>query len=340
MFTSRIQIAKYGIAGLIISAVVAIPGASASAQTTSIKLAGATVNDLNHAYLNEFKKRVEEKTGGRIKAGVYTAGQLGGIQQMIEGLILGTQELYLVPPDFLVGLNPAFGVASAPGLFDNQAHAVRAILDKPFYSKFTSLAESKGIVGISYYIYGPAAYLTKKPIRTVADLKGLKVRVLASPVERGIVGALGATGVPVPYGEVPAALRQGVLDGARTAMGGPAAGGWYDIVPNVTITGGSYISLLAMVSKRWLDKLPADLRKSVLEIGEELNQWAIGYGRDWNDGAKKVWLKGGGKVIEMALGQGELLRSKIAAVGIKVFNKEPAKSMYETLKASAVRTRK
>ncbi|MDE0704598.1 MAG: TRAP transporter substrate-binding protein [Rhodospirillaceae bacterium] len=340
MIISKSQVAKLGIAGLIMSAVAVLPGAPASAQAVKMKLAGATVNDLNHAYLKEFKARIEKKTGGRIEAGVYPAGQLGGIQQMIEGLILGTQELYLVPPDFLVGLNSAFGSASAPGLFDDQAHAVRAILDKPFYSKFTNLAQSKGIVGISYYIYGPASYLTKKPIRTVADLKGLKIRVLASPVERGIVAALGATGVPVPYGEVPAALRQGVLDGARTAMGGPAAGGWYDIVPNVTITGGSYISILAMVSKRWLDKLPADLRKAVLETGAELNQWAIGYSRDWNSGAKEVWLKGGGKVIEMAPGQAELLRSKIAAVGGKVFDKEPAKSMYETLKASAARTRK
>ncbi|MCY4237759.1 MAG: hypothetical protein OXC93_05340, partial [Rhodospirillaceae bacterium] len=117
MNISRSQVAKLSIAGLMASAVAVLPGATASAQTMTMKLAGATVNDLNHAYLKEFKTRIEKRTGGRIKAGVYPAGQLGGIQQMIEGLILGTQEPYLVPPDFLVGLHPAFGTAAAPGLF-------------------------------------------------------------------------------------------------------------------------------------------------------------------------------------------------------------------------------
>lgn len=329
-----------GVAAILLVASASFSFPAIAQKPITMKLAGATVNDLNHAYLKEFKARIEKRTGGRIKGAVYPAGQLGGIQQMIEGIALGTQELYLVPPDFLVGLSPAFGVASSPGLFDNQAHAVRAILDKSFYDKFTSLADGKGIVGISYYIYGPAAYLTKKPIRTVADLKGLKIRVLASPVERGTVAALGATGVPVPYGEVPAALRQGVLDGARTAMGGPAAGGWYDIVPYVTITGGSYISIMALTSKRWLTALPPDLRKAVMETGKEMNQWAIGYGRDWNDGAKKVWTKGGGKIVTMTPDAQKKLMSDIAPVGPEVFSKEPAKSMYEALKAAAARTRK
>lgn len=309
----------------------------ASAQTFEMKLAGATINDTNHQYLLEFERRIEAKTNGRIQATVYPAGQLGGISQMVEGVILGTVELYLVPPEFLSGINPAFGVVSAPGLLRNQDHAIATTQDPEFYDMFTNLAAEQGVLGASYYVYGPSAYIMKTPADTMADIRGKKVRVLASDVEQATMQAIGATGVPVPFGEVLAAISQGVLDGARTSYGGPAGGGWYEAAPYVLEAGDSYVSIMAIVSKAWLSTLPEDLQQAVVEVGVEMNDYANAYAKQFLDEMKTIWEKGGGTVKQLDPAEKQELLSRLAPIGNQVFADGSSKVMYETLKSVAAR---
>lgn len=312
-------------------------GAVASAQTYEMKLVGATVNDTNHEYLKEFERRIEAKTEGRIQATVYPAGQLGGIPQMVEGVILGTIELYLLPPEFLSGVNPAFGVVSAPGILRDQDHAIATIQDPEFYDRFTTLAADQGIQGLSYYVYGPSAYIMRGQADTMADISGKKVRVLASDVEQATVAAIGATGVPMPFGEVLAAIAQGGLDGARTSYGGPAGGGWYEAAPNVLEAGDSYVTIMAVASKAWLATLPEDLQQAVIEVGQEMNGYTNDYAKQFLSEMKVIWENGGGVVKQLDPAEKEALLERLAPIGDEVFTADPAKSMFETFKSVAAR---
>lgn len=312
-------------------------GGALAQQTYEMKLVGATINDTNHEYLKEFERRIEAKTNGRIQATVYPAGQLGGISQMVEGVILGTIELYLVPPEFLSGINPAFGVVSAPGLLRDQDHAIATTQDPEFYNTFTNLASDQGILGASYYVYGPSAYIMKQKADTMADIKGKKIRVLASDVEQATVSKIGATGVPMPFGEVLAAITQGVLDGARTSYGGPAGGGWYESAPYVLEAGDSYVTIMSIVSKAWLATLPEDLQKAVTEVGIEMNEYNNAFAKKFLADMKVIWEKGGGTVKPLDPTEKAELLKTLAPIGDEVFKDGAAKDMYETLKSVAAR---
>src|SRR5262245_58253732 len=109
------------ISGVLVAGLVS----SASAQTFTMKLTTTGINDPQTAMIAEFQKRLEARSGGRIKTEVYPGGQLGSIPRLIEGMQLGTIESYTVPPEFLVGLDPRIQVIVAPGLFKDLPHAWR-----------------------------------------------------------------------------------------------------------------------------------------------------------------------------------------------------------------------
>ena len=108
----------------------------------------------------------------------------------------------------------------------------------------------------------------RAPVRTLADLKGKKVRVLASPFQMEQMTRLGATGVPLSLGDVLPALQQGTLDGALGALPVFAALQYHGTAKYMTETGHSYIFSVAMLSKRWFDGLPPDLQAIVMATAD------------------------------------------------------------------------
>lgn len=129
-----------------IAAGLAITPAQAQ-KTYTMKIGFVTINDSNHMQANWLKKEIEAKSAGRIKVGIFPAAQLGKIPRQIEGIQLGTQEAFNIPPGFFIGINRAFMVTDAPGLFTGEAHQYRAVNHEPFRDKFLNLAEKQGIVG-------------------------------------------------------------------------------------------------------------------------------------------------------------------------------------------------
>src|SRR4051812_20795661 len=170
--------------------------APAAAQVT-MKIGTATINDVQHEYAKRFAAEVEKRAGGKVKVEVYPAEQLGSNPRMIEGLSLGTVEGLVGPPEFMVGVDPRFQILGAPGLVKDMPHAVRLASDPQFRNALFGFGESKGIKGIGLVLYGPNTYATRKPVRSVADFKGLKIRIFASPMHTLAMQHLGATGVPM-----------------------------------------------------------------------------------------------------------------------------------------------
>src|SRR5579871_1941397 len=110
--------------------------ATAQDKSTTIKLATATLNDAQHEWLKRFAAAIETNTNGRIKAEIYPASQLGSIPRMIEGTQLGSIQVWVGPPEFLVGVDQRFELLSAPGLFRDYQHAAKTIQDPDFSKSF------------------------------------------------------------------------------------------------------------------------------------------------------------------------------------------------------------
>ena len=191
--------------------------AAAQDKTLVMKLSTATLNDAQHEWMKRFAAAIDKNTGGRIKAEIYPASQLGTIPRQIEGTQLGSIQAWVGPPEFLVGVDARYEILSAPGLIQNDQHAIKIISDPEFSKAFLALGANKGLVGASLFITGPMVFDMRTPLRSLAELKGKKVRVLASPFQTEQVSRLGGTGVPLSLGDVLPALQQGTLDGA---MGG------------------------------------------------------------------------------------------------------------------------
>src|SRR5215467_10356818 len=114
------------VAGFLLAAALAAPlpgSAAAQDKSMTIKLATATLNDAQHEWLKRFAVAIDTNTGGRIKAEIYPASQLGTIPRMIEGTQLGSIQIWVGPTEFLVGVDQRFELLSAPGVFRSEQQA-------------------------------------------------------------------------------------------------------------------------------------------------------------------------------------------------------------------------
>jgi TRAP-type C4-dicarboxylate transport system substrate-binding protein len=314
-------------------------GAAAQDKSMTIKLATATLNDAQHEWLKRFAVAIEKNSNGRIKAEIYPASQLGSIPRMIEGTQLGSIQIWIGPPEFMVGVDQRFELLSVPGLFQADQHAVKTVADPEFSKAFLAIGANKGLIGASMFLYGPTAFAMRAPFRTLADFKGKKIRVLASPFQTEQIARLGGTGVPLTLGDVLPALQQGTIDGTFAAVPVFTTLQYQDAAKYMTETGQSYIFSAAMVSKRWFETLPADLRELVMatakQAADEVTPWA----RDFIISQRKVWTDTGGEVIALPAADKAEMMSKLSSVGDDIVKtRSELKPLWEQMVATAKRS--
>jgi len=320
---------------------IAAPAAPSRAQTFDMKIGYASINDPQDELSVRFIDEIDKKSGGKIKGRKFPAAQLGGIQRMIEGVQLGTQETWIGPPSFLVGLHPGFSAPDAPGIFDDTEHAHRALTDPAFRERFVRLAEDKGIIVTQISVYDPTWIASLDPIRRLSDVRGKKLRIIASKVDIEIMNALGATGVPMDFAEVVPALQSKTIDGVRSSiivLGGMKA---FTVAKYITYDGSGIIPVVAATSKVWLDKLPADLRQLVIDTGRAYDRVGTDICNEFRTKAEKLWKDNGATVIRLPAEDRRELAQKVIPLGDKILNENPrTKEIYDLLKASAAKTKK
>lgn len=308
----------------------------ALAQQVTMKVSCATVNDAQHEWMKQFKARMEKASGGRVKVDIYPASQLGPIPRMIEGLQLGTMEVFVSPTDFFVGVDPRFTVYGIPAVYRDRAHAAATLQDKAVREPLMALAEKRGIKGLSAFVLGTPAYVARKPIRALEDFKGQKIRINASEVEREATERLGASATPMPLSEVIPALQTGVITGTRSVPAVYVNFKYHDLAKTMTVTEDSYLTSFVAISGMWLARQSADLQKLIYDearaIEPEIQAWANAY----EDKMLAQWKTDGGEIVRLpAADQAELMR-RMKGVGEKVVQDRPIlKPLYDQLLATA-----
>jgi TRAP-type C4-dicarboxylate transport system substrate-binding protein len=324
--------------GVVLAAWLGIAG-EARSQTIVMKLSTATLNDTQHEWMKRFAAAIEKNSNGRIKGEVYPASQLGAIPRQIEGTQLGSIQAWIGPPEFMVGIDTRYELLSVPGLFKSDDQVIKTLADPEFSKAFLALGANKGLVGATLYPSGPMAFVMRAPVRTLADLKGKKVRVLASPFQMDQLTRLGGTGVPMSLGDVLPAIQQGTLDGAMSALPVFTALQYYDSAKYNTETGHAYVITIVVFSKKWFDGLPADLQGIVLATARELNDGITSYYRDFLVQQRKVWVDKGGELINLSPAEHAELIQKVAPVGPDIVKAKPElKPLWDTLLAAAKRS--
>lgn len=330
------------LAGGAVAALALQPSTALAQKKYHMKIGMATINDPQQEWGEKIGKQLAERSGGRITYKVFPLSQLGTIARQVEATLLGTQEVFLTPPAFYVGVNQAFMVPDAPGIFLSQKHGNDAIRDPEFKTPFLSAAEHKGVVGAGLIVYEGTSYASTKPIRKPEDIAGLKIRVLASPVERAIPGAWGGTGVPMNFTEVVPAMQRGVVDTCRSSIVAMTGLKFQTVAKFTTVSSGGYIPTATWYSKAWLNKLPPDLRKMALEIPGQLEEEIAQAVRDKVAWAHKTWEEAGVELIRFSDADQERYLAKLRPLGEKILGKHKnpqVRELYQKLKTVAERHR-
>jgi TRAP-type transport system periplasmic protein len=313
---------------------------ASAAEPYVMKLGFATINDAQHEWCKRFVAMVEKDSGGRIKGQLYPASQLGPIPREIEGVQFGAIQGYIGPPEFLVGVDHRFEVMSAPGLVNGMAHGIRVTQDPQLQKMMFSLGADKGIHGVAIWVSQPSSIVSRDPIRTLADIKGKKLRVLAADMQQEMIKRLGASPVAMTLGDVLPAIQQGAIDGAVLAVTVDTTMNYFDAAKYITDTGQPFIFSMAFLSKKWFDSLPADLQKIIeddaLKAANEVNPWAA----DFYNKEAAVW-KQHGEIISLPADQQAQLMQTVAGVGAEIADRNPdLKAAYDVFVAAAQRAAK
>jgi len=304
-------------------AALALFAAPVTAAEFVMKFGTATFNESQHQYIKFYKEAVEKASNGRIEVGIYPRSELGPIPRMIDGLQLGTIEAYIGPADFYVGVDPRFGVLSTPMLFKNNDHASATVLDPALNEHLLGLGEPKGIVGLGTFGLGSSNYAAKSPILRLADFSGKKLRVNATAMEREKMRRLGATAVPMPLNEVLPSLQRGVIDGTMSGTSVFVAFKFNDVVKTITVTNDTMLVSLAVVSKVWLDKLPPDLRKIVVDEGRKAQVRTHKWEQEFTKTLEVAWKDMGGQMHTLPPDDLAKMSDLLKSVGDDVTKDQP-----------------
>jgi TRAP-type C4-dicarboxylate transport system substrate-binding protein len=161
------------------------------------------------------------------------------------------------------------------------------------------------------------------PVEHVADLKNKKIRVLASQFQTEPLARLGATGVPLSLGDVLPALQQGTIDGAQGAVSVFTALKYYDAAKYMFETRHVYFYSVAMLSKRWFDKLTPDLQSQILATSKQITSEILPYSLEFLDHQRKSWVAHGGQLIELPDAERAELDQKTRSVGDDIVKEHP-----------------
>lgn len=191
-------------------------GVDEESNVTTLRL-GHTLDTQHsvHKAMVYFGERLGELSNGNMDVKIYPSSQLGTEREMIELLQIGSLSMTKVSASPLEGFVPAMKIFSIPYVFRDNEHFWH-VLNSDVGKGLLKGVEPFRLKGLAYYDAGSRSFYTnKKPIRTPADLAGMKIRVLNSPTAVRTVRELGAAATPVSWGELYTALQQGVVDGAE-----------------------------------------------------------------------------------------------------------------------------
>lgn len=324
-----------------LAAALALPATAHAQAPIVMKLGTATINDAQHEWMKRFADIVHREAGGKIKVEIYPSSQLGGSPRMVEQTQTNTIQGVVGPPEFLAGVDQRFSVLSAPGLFEGLEHANRTLQDPAFNKAFLALGADKGLKGLGLFISGPTVFVTRKPVTNLKEIEGLKLRVLAAPLQLEQIRALKGAPIPMPLGEVLPALQQGALDGVMSCIPVFVALKYADAAKYMLETNHGLISAATIISKTWFDGLPPQLQEIVVKAGQKASEEIYQFSVDDINNGREAWKKAGGQVVTLSPEEHKQMMTTLLPVGSRVTEKTPAeKAMFDLLQQTAQRNKK
>ncbi|HTG11735.1 MAG TPA: TRAP transporter substrate-binding protein [Candidatus Eisenbacteria bacterium] len=218
-----------------------------------------------------FKEVAERISGGKLEVQVFGGAQLGGERDLLEGIKLGTLHM-CIGAGGLANFAPAYNVVQLPFLIKNQEHMVK-IAEGPAGRLLSQrIEEQGGYKVLGYFSTGDSGIQTVKgPVRTPADLKGVKIRVMENPALIESMRAMGANPTPLPFPELYTSMKQGVVEGATIDYTALWTTKVYEAVKYVTEPGFHFLAepRPVLISAKFFASQPAEVQQWIAQAAQE-----------------------------------------------------------------------
>ncbi|TPK63124.1 TRAP transporter substrate-binding protein [Mesorhizobium sp. B2-4-15] len=212
---------------------------------------------------------IKQRSNGRYSIEVYHSAQLGEEKDTIEQTQAGVIDLDRVSMGPFNGIVPETAVPSLPYMFRSVEH-MRHVMDGPIGDQILKAFEAHDLIGLAFYDSGARSfYNTKKDITSMADMKGMKFRVIQSDVFVDMVNALGANATPMAYGEVYSALQTGVIDGAENNWPSFESAKHYEVAKHYTMDEHQIVPEVLVMSKASWGKLSPEDQAIVRQAAKD-----------------------------------------------------------------------
>lgn len=238
-------------------------------------------------------------TNGKHTIKVFAKSALGQEKDTIEQTKLGALAMTRVNVAPMNNICPATMVPTMPFLFRSTEH-MRKVLDGAIGEEILKSCEEQGFVGLAFYDSGARSiYSVKKPVKTLADVKGMKIRVQQSDLWVALMEAMGANATPMPFGEVYTALKTGLVDAAENNYPSYESTRHFEVAKYYNRTEHSMAPEILLFSKKVWDTLTPDDQKAIRAAAKE----SVGYMRKlWDEREAKslaVVKAGGAQIVDV-----------------------------------------
>lgn len=237
----------------------------------------------SHAYQvagEMLAEKLTAATNGAYEVRVFSGATLGHEMAMLDSVIAGNQDFSIAAASNAATFLPFLGMFSVSYLFADENHFKRVLNDE----KFAKIVDDKiaeanvGVRRVAWFTAGVRnVYNNKGPLMTLGDIKDLKVRVMASPIESKVWGTLGAKPMAIPFGDVYTGLQTGLVEAAENAAAVYGANKHNEVAPYYSLTAHQWLIAIAFVSDKSWTKLPADVQQKIMGIGKTLTDPVTDY---------------------------------------------------------------
>lgn len=246
----------------------------------------------------EFARLVKERSGGRINVEVFHSKQLGEEKSVIEQVQLGAVDFTRVSVSPMAAFVRDLDALQLPYLYRNADHMWK-VLTGPIGAELFKKLEASNFVGMCWYDGGSRNFYTKKPVKTVSDLKGMKIRVQQSPLMVGMVEGLGAVAAPLDYGQVYSALQTGVVDGAENNWPSYLTTSHFEVAKYFITDEHTRVPEIMVGSKRVLDRMSKEDQELLKKAAWDSMPYQIKLWTEYEKVAEKAVREKGAIITEV-----------------------------------------
>ena len=254
-----------------------------SGKTYTFKLGHeAAESHIKFDVAEKFAKDLEANSNGRMKVDIYPANQLGKENDMQQQVESGTLDFAILSNGTMSSISESINGWFMPFLFEDVSEAAAAASSEPAKQMMTDL-EAKNMIGYGVFFAGQRHILSSKPLATLADFEGLKIRIPGSPVFESYYKEVGAGPASMPLPEVYTSLSTGVIDAVDTDFNAAVSQKFYESADILTLSGHIVFPEVVIGSKKLVDSLSEEDKKIVADTWAAAIEWGVTEGIAKND---------------------------------------------------------